>query len=179
MKNLLLKIALITAALTGSMLAQELATPPPGPPSKPPQDSPLSVYKFDFVLRELQDGKPINSRNYSMTVENRGRGNLRTGARVPVTSTDKGLQYMDIGVNIDCGNVRAREENVSFNTSIEISSFALPEQSPTSGTPPVLRNMRAQMDASVPVGKPTLIGIIDDANSTKRYEIAVTATKLK
>ena len=159
-------------------LAQETTPMPPG--IKPPQESPLSVYKLDFVLRELQDGKAINSRNYSMIVENRGRGSLRTGSRVPVTvSTDKGIQYMDIGVNIDCGNVRAKEDNVTFNASIEVSSFALSEQSPTSGTPPVLRNMRAQMDAAVPVGKPTVIGIIDDANSTKRYEVAVTATKLK
>lgn len=173
----LLKIAWLAFGLAGMALAQESA---PAPGIKPPQESPLSVFKLDFVLRELQDGKAINARNYSMIVENRGRGDLRTGARVPVTvSNDKGMQYMDIGVNIGCGNVRAKEDNVTFNTSIEVSSFALPEQSTTGGTPPVLRNMRAQMDAAVPLGKPTVIGIIDDANSTKRYEVAVTATKLK
>jgi hypothetical protein len=35
------------------------------------------------------------------------------------------------------------------------------------------------MNAVVPVNKQTVIGTIDDVNSTKNYEIAVTATKLK
>ena len=174
----LFKIAFLAAALVGTVFAQETAPTPSTAPARA-QEAPLSFYKLDYVLRELQDGKAINSRTYSMTVENRGRGSTKTGARVPVTvSTDKGIQYMDIGVNIDC-LVRSREDFVTLNTTIEVSSFALPEQSAASGTPPVLRNMRTQMEAAVPVGKPTVIGIIDDANSTKRYEIAVTATKLK
>jgi hypothetical protein len=42
-----------------------------------------------------------------------------------------------------------------------------------------LRQARTSMSAVVPVNKATVVGLIDDINSTKRYEIAVTATKMK
>jgi hypothetical protein len=43
----------------------------------------------------------------------------------------------------------------------------------------LMRQMRTEMAAVVPIGKQTVIGAIDDASSTKRYEVAVTATRLK
>ena len=164
-----------------TMLLVNIATAQDKPAEKPREERPVSFYKVEYVLRELQDGKVINTRNYMMTVENGDRGSTKTGARVPVTQgqADKGFMYIDIGVNIDC-RVVGRDDFASVNTTIEVSSFALPEQSSnTSGLPPVLRQARAQMAAVVPVNKQTVIGSIDDANSTKRYEIALTATKIK
>jgi hypothetical protein len=166
---------LIATALVTCVVAQDK------PVDKPREERPLNFYKLEFVLRELQDGKVINTRNYMMTVEDGDRGSSRIGARVPVSNgvNEKGFSYMDIGINIDC-RVVGRGDYASLGTTVEISSVALPDQtSNTAGLPPVLRQARANMAAVVPVNKATVIGVIDDANSTKRYEIAVTATNLK
>jgi hypothetical protein len=174
MKRMLQVIFMMIALVNSGASQDKLA-------DKPREERPLSFYKLEFVLRELQDGKVINTRNYLMTVENGDRGSTKTGARVPIAmgTTDKQYNYLDIGVNIDC-RVVGRDDYASIATTVEISSFALPEQtSNTSGLPPVLRQVRTNMAAVVPVNKPTVIGSIDDANSTKRYEIAVTATRLK
>ena len=171
----LIQVVLIAIAAAICVSAQDK------PAEKPQAERPLSYYKLEFVLKELQDGKTINTRNYMMTVEDHDRGTLKTGARVPVNNVAPatGFQYLDIGVNIDC-RVVGHDDFASLNTTVEVSSFALPEQaSGTSGMPPVVRQAKASMDAVVPVNKPTVIGVIDDVNSTKRYEIAVTATKLK
>ena len=163
------------------MVAAMWASAQEKPVERPKEERPLSFYKLEFVLRELQDGKLINTRNYMMTVENGDWGRTKTGSHVPVRTgpADQSVQYVDVGVNIDCRAV-GRDDYASLNTTVEVSSFALPEQtSGTSGLPPVLRQARANMAAVVPVNKQTVIGVIDDANSTKRYEIAVTATKMK
>jgi hypothetical protein len=170
-----LQAVLIAVALAACVFAQDK------PAEKPKEERPLSFYKIDYALRELQDGKVINTRNYMLTVEDGDRGSSKVGARVPVSNGmgEKQFSYMDIGVNIDC-RVVGRGDYVSLATTVEISSFALPEQTAnTSGLPPVLRQARANMAAVVPVNKATIIGVIDDVNSSKRYEIAVTATKMK
>ena len=160
--------------------APEKASPETAQEKARPAERPLSFYKLEFVLRELQDGKAINSRTYMMTVENNDRGDIRTGARVPVQlgSPPMPTQYMDVGININC-RVVGRDDYVSLRSTIDVSSFAIPEQATSPGTQPVVRSMRTEMAAVVPVGKPTVIGTIDDVNSTKRYEIGVTATRMK
>ncbi len=170
-----IQVVLMTLAAAMCVSAQDK------PAEKPKEDRPLSFYKLDFVLKELQDGKTINTRNYEMTLEDRERGSTRIGARVPVNNVgpSTGFQYLDIGINIDC-RVVGHDDYASLNTTVEVSSFALPEQATgTNGLPPVVRQARTNMAAVVPVNKQTVIGLIDDVNSTKRYEIAVTATRLK
>jgi hypothetical protein len=160
-------------------LAQDKPADKPVSEPQIKQDRPVSYYKVEFVLRELQDGKAINTRNYLMTIENGDRGEAKVGARVPVTTGEHGqFQYLDVGININC-RVVGRDDYASLRSMIEISSFALPEQASGGNSQPVVRQMRSDLAAVVPLSKQTVIGIIDDANSTKRYEIAVTATKMK
>src|SRR3954470_12393204 len=121
----------IAIFLAGSLLAvgQEKPNTDDSPPAR--QERPLSFYKVEYVLREMQDGKAINSRNYMMTIENGDRGEAKVGARVPVPIGSSGpstqWQYMDVGLNISC-RVVGRDDYASLHTSIEVSSFALPEQ---------------------------------------------------
>ena len=142
---------------------------------------PLSGYKLEFVLRELQDGKVINTRNYMMIVQDRYRNaELKIGSRVPING-EKDFQYIDVGTNISCNHAEEQGPLLELECSVEISNFALSDQKITSGitSAPVLNQVRANIPAMVEEGKQTVIGIIDDPNSTRRYEIAVTATKLR
>lgn len=178
MKRMWMVPFLVTMSVL-AVIAQDKPIDKPAPEPQAKQDRPLSFYKIEYVLRELQDGKAINSRNYMMTVENGDRGEAKVGARVPVTTGEHGqFQYLDVGITINC-RVVSKDDYAELRTMIDISSFALPEQANGGNSQPVVRQMRSDMAAVVPNGKQTVIGVIDDANSTKRYEIAVTATKLK
>src|SRR5512141_223063 len=62
-------------------------------------------YRLDYTIKEVDDGKVVNTRTYSLVMESaeeRGRslGEVKTGSRVPITtqSTKDGgssLQYID------------------------------------------------------------------------------------
>lgn len=142
---------------------------------------PLSAYKLQFVLRELQDGKIVNTREYAMVVrDNYLPADLKIGSRIPVKD-EKDFHYLDIGTSIFCGQVEGRAPYVALRCTVEISNFALSEQKLQSGiaTAPVLNQIRANLATVVEEGKQTMVSSIDDPSSTKRYEVAVTATKVK
>src|SRR2546425_538896 len=68
-----------------------------------PQSKEDAIYKFDFAVYELQNGKKSNVRNYSMFLEEHRKGSIKVGNRVPVsTGKENGFQYIDVGLNIDC-----------------------------------------------------------------------------
>ncbi len=171
--------------LVASVFAGGQEKPAEVPSPLPKTERSLSFYKLEYVLREVQDGKTINSRNYLMTVEDNDRGEAKVGARVPVATSSVGgvnqFQYIDVGVNINA-RVVGKGDYAAVRTMLEISGFAIPEQTTVtvnSAVQPVMKQMRTEMAAVVPLGKPTVIGMVDDVNSTKRYEVQLTATKLK
>jgi len=133
-----------------------------------------SVYRVDFVVRESEEGKPINSRHYSQLVEENGWCRVRAGARVPIQG-EKGTQYMDVGVNIDC-QLGEQDGQVRMEVRLELTSFA---KDPSLQSPPLLRVIRAEVQTGLAPGKPTVVSSVDDAASPRRYQLEVTATKVK
>ena len=145
------------------------------------QKQPIGFYRLDFVLRESDNGKLVNTRNYSMWLKTDGAwATLRAGNDIPSYAGDKpGLSYRNVGVQLD-----SALEEIDNNPSVTISAsigIVLPaEQSnePKSLTP-VFRNIAFKAAALLTPGKPMMISSIDDPNSTRRYQLEVTATKLK
>jgi len=76
--------------------------------------------------------------------------------------------------------VTEQEDKFIVHGSLELSSFALPDQGtdPRSGGNPVLRNIRQSFTTLVSPGKPTLVTTMDDINSKKRLQVEVTATRI-
>jgi hypothetical protein len=157
--------------------------------SKEASTRPASVYRLDFVVRELEDGKQLNSRSYSLSAKSGDWGGLRVGSRVPVGSVErqeyKGPDYRDVGINIDC-QPHERDEGggVLLDFRFESSSVVAPEkvkeQMGVSGPfPPIIRQVRFSGSSLVALGKPTVISTLDDVTSNRRYEVEVTATKVK
>lgn len=145
-----------------------------------------SVYRLEFSVVEMAEGKRVNSRTYIMSIANGSNGNIRVGNRVPYATASLGsgttlahtqFQYEDVGIAIDC-SLHEREDFVLLrNVGIDISSVA---QEHTPEIPnPVLRSVRARVDVAVTPGKPTMVTTLDDVSSTHRYEVEVTATKVK
>jgi hypothetical protein len=148
------------------------------PAERPEPSHPGSAYKLDLLLSEIEGGKRINTRNYSFVVADHKSARVRQGLRVPVaTGTAGQFQYMDVGLNIDCDLIEM-DNGVHINLLVDESSFSA-EQQRSTGSNPVVRQLRNQLQAVVPPGKQTLVSSVEELDSKKRMDIEVTATKLR
>jgi hypothetical protein len=136
------------------------------------------VFRVEYVVREMEDGKRTNARSYMLLVRNDRMSKLRVGSRVPYTVQEKQFQYADIGMNIDCRVVEG-DSSLLLNTFLESSSLIAHETLTNQTSNPVFRQMRFEEDSEVSPGKPTLIGTLDDVGSNRRYEVEVTVTKVR
>ena len=153
-------------------------------PAQEKPQSPISTYKLDYVFSELQDNKRINTRSYTVLLRLMDRGSIRLGDRVPIMtsgSKDSGnqMQYLDVGMNIDCRVEPSSESDIALFTNVENTSVA-PEQPGENRTgSPMLRLVRYQMENVVPLNKQTVLGTADEVNGTRRLQIEVTATRVR
>ena len=144
------------------------------------------VFKLRFVLKEVEGGKTINSREYFTSVIAEGRsagGEIRTGSKVPIyTGTGKEVSsvqvnYVDLGVNIDFKDVRTDGQLLYMRLTGEASSV-----DPTTVSPmhqPVIRQNRWRSDVALVPGKPTVVFSSDDVSSKRTMQMEVTATEVK
>jgi hypothetical protein len=157
-----------------------------------PQPPVHNTYKVDLLLSEMEDGKRLNTRSYSMLIQSDDTGRIRQGNRVPInvgniappSSSNMSayavtqIQYTDVGMNIDC-RLNEREQRVLLNTTVEISSVA-PEQGTSAAlSNPVIRQARYQIPAIVQPGKQTVLTSVDEFDSKKRMQIEVLITKIQ
>jgi hypothetical protein len=134
-------------------------------------------YRLDFSVNEVEDGKRINGRQYSMNVNAGDANTIKIGTRVPVELKQGEIQYLDVGTNI-WARVRPNDDTLSLEVRAEISNFAVPDQQGQSSRP-VLRQMQINGSTVVLLGKPAAIGSVDDPNSKRQFQLVVTATKLR
>lgn len=143
---------------------------------------PLGSYRVEFTATELDSGKKVNSRSYSLLEEQGIKNKLRIGARVPIisaagnSSVPPQFQYLEVGVNIDC-TVQERDGFVFIASTINISSVA--EQHDEQTRLPVIRQMNSEVTTLLTPGKPTLISSMDDPAGKGSFQLEVTATKVK
>ena len=138
------------------------------------------AFRVEYSIRELEDGKRINSRTYKLLVQRDEWGRIRVGSRVPYMAGEKQINYADVGINIDSQVVEEQDADVVLHTTYESNSLAKEDRVVASGiSNPVFRNVRTQSTCAVPFGKPTVINVVDDVASSRQYEIEVTVTKVK
>ena len=154
--------------------------------AKAPQQPQKAIrpYRLDFSLNELEDGKKINSRHYSMNLTAGSGDEIRIGTRVPVrTGSDpvanNMLQYMDVGTKI-WANLREAGDDVQLEVRSEISNLdRAPGHDSNPALPPIVRQIQLRGSTLLVVGKPIIIGSVDDPNSNRQFQLEVTVTKLK
>ncbi len=142
------------------------------------QTKTASVYHLIFVVRELEGDKTVNSRTYSLSVRERDWGRIRTGNRVPIQFGENSVNYQDVGINIDC-QVQERDAGVLLDTKFTMSGLASPQEILGKSPQPVFRNLSLEEQPEVSLGKPTIIGKVDDVGTNHHFEFEVTATKAK
>jgi len=163
MKTLKFLIPLLT--LAGAALAQSAEMP--------------RFYKLDFQFKELEGGKPVNSRAFSTMLgasvgSNREQATIRAGGRVPI-STSGGTSFFDLGVNIDARDLRESPTDISVQLSIDISTIAQENAS----AQPVVRQNKWSGVVLVPTKKATVVFASDDITSKRQFQLEMTATPIK
>lgn len=168
-------ILLVLFAAPG--LGQEPKSQETAPPAAKAE---TRYYHLEFALKELgDDGKVVNSRTYHTGVSTDGKfSSVRTGTKIPIRTDDKNIQYLDVGVNIDCGFAHETPQGLALQITAEISSLANPSGSNEASTP-VVRQNKWQSMTLIPVGKPTVVFSSDNLENKGRIEVEVIVTPIR
>jgi hypothetical protein len=182
-------LLLFTLALASHTLAQD--EPKPAEAAKAPE-APARFYHLELVVQELgKDGKPTNSRTYTITVrtESHNPAAIRTNSRIPIVTgsfssgpensapVQTQIQYQDVGVNIDVHSAQEVGRQLSLDLQAEISSVA--ENPDTRVHQPIIRQNRWQAAVLIPIGKPTVVFTSDALDSKGSMQLVVTATPVQ
>ena len=153
----------------------------------PAKSQPVQPYRLDFSFNEVVDGKSVNTRHYSMNLTAGNADEIKIGTRVPVatgSSSNNSMptqyQYMDIGTQI-WSQLRERGDDLILVVRGEVSNLDVGTGTGehSGALPPVVRQIKINGDTLLVVGKPIVIGSVDDPNSKKQFQLEVTVTKLK
>lgn len=153
--------------------------PEPKPAQQTAQERPITPYRLDFTISEIEDGKKMNARQYSLNANTGDHNSLKIGTKVPVQVKEGEVQYLDLGTDISA-DLRERDNGLALEVRAAMSSFASPDdQANRSNSMPLLREMKINASTVLSPGRPTIVGSVDDPNSKRQYQLEVTATKLK
>jgi hypothetical protein len=183
-------LLIVTSALVLMFLeAQAFAAPQPGKQAQSGQEAKenasriVAIYRVSYKVSEVENGKSVNSRSYTLMAQPGKTMSVRIGNKVPYTtsnSTEKGVvgsvQYWNVGMNID-STIDDRGENLLVNTKLEMNSLAAKEPQSALEHPPIFNDLRLDDTTSATVGKPAFVGSLDDLASRRHYVIEVTVTK--
>ena len=184
---MLKRIQVGAALIAALMLAPALmrATPQDSSAPKKASDSPEPghSYRLDFTISELEDGKKVNSRQYSINLNSGQSNEIKIGTRVPVDTKEGEFQYLDIGTSIWCrlrdrADVEWLTNDVMLQVRADLSSFAIPDQQAQSSRP-IIRQVKIDSSAIATVGKQMVVGSADDPNSKRQFQLEVMVTRLK
>ncbi|MDR0843464.1 MAG: hypothetical protein LBP68_08620 [Acidobacteriota bacterium] len=196
-KSIATLILLVIAAVQTAS-AQTAPAAPAAPAGKEPptgrQEAKASVqgssfYRLDFVIREMDGQKVVDSQRNSLLVESSKSAKIVSGAETPystkrirrqlglpdVASDTDNIGYRNTGVQINCTvrNVTGASA-VQLDAHLEISSI-LPQE----GDLIVFRKISTDMNTFLELDKLTTVSIAADSSSRNYYYVDVTATKIK
>jgi len=154
------------------------------------QDS-VEAYRLEVSFNELEDGKKLNTRHYSIDLTGGRPNDIKIGTRVPVVSANcnsssasspsggayEQYQYVDLGMHLSAQLIsHGGDLHVSGDVS-SLDTSAGPETNPRLA--PIIRQIKIEGSTALVLGKPILIGSADDPNSKRQFQLEVTVTKLK
>jgi len=184
----------VVAAVLGSSLslthAQNSEAPSPEKPSAEKnaksgqQGWTPQAYRLDFSFNELEDGKKINTRHYSLNLTAGSSNELKIGSRVPIatggnpTMPAMNYQYMDVGTRIWASIAVEGGGDLRLDVKSEVSNLDMGAGRDHPQLPPVVRQIQINGTTRLITGKAILIGSMDDPNSNRQFQLEMAATKL-
>ena len=141
--------------------------------SEAPKESP-KFYRLEFVVKELEAGKVINSRAYSMTASTGGEvSSIRTNSRVQLPTTGQ----VGVGVTIEGRKLKEMRNELSLFVKAEISSIV--QESGTSSGSPIIRQNVWESAVIVPIRKPSVVFKADDTATKQQMQLELTAAPIE
>lgn len=184
----MVKKAFVAGAVIATLMLATTVMPATGQDSTPSKHAseasePGHSYRLDFTISEIEEGKKINSRQYSMSLNAGDQNEIKIGTRVPVEVKQGEIQYLDVGTSIWCrlrdrADVSWLSNDVMLNVRSDLSNFAIPDQQGASMRP-AIRQVKIDSSVIATVGKQTAVGSADDPNSKRQFQLDVMVTKLK
>jgi len=149
---------------------------------------PIRPFRLDFSLNEMEDGKKINTRHYSLNLTAGNADELKIGTRVPMLVGGPGsqYQYVDLGTNIwallrdiaDDLQLEVRSET-SWAKATSNNNVPDAQHDHSSVLPPIVSQVKINGSTLLVTGKPIIIGSADDPYSNRQFQLEVTATQLR
>jgi hypothetical protein len=183
LKKTVIAATLICILIGGSGILSGQAQNANPPKAVPEAEKTASAYRVEFTISEVEAGKKINTRQYSMNLSAGDNHEIKIGTRVPFEQKPGEFTYIDVGTTIWC-RLRDREDapwlgnDVLLTVKSEISNFAVPDQQ-GQNVRPLLRQMKIEASTTAQLGKPLVVGSVDDPNSRREFELEVTVNKLR
>jgi len=137
-----------------------------------------AVYRLECLVHKSNNGKRVDTRNYTLRVADGSAGTVRVGTRVPYLTGAQQYQYADVGLNLDI-KLRALGAGLTLDVSLEISDLAKPPEAEANSPAPTVRQIKTRVETVIPAGKPTVVASLDDVVEKDRYDLEITGTKLE
>jgi hypothetical protein len=152
----------------GVLLAQSAEKPATAEPNK--------YYRIGITVRELDEGKILNSRSYATTVggERPGKSEIRAEDHVTVSAT--GQREYQVGFRADCFNATEIGNSLALSTSVSVDSLSPADHE---SSPPVIHHNSWSAAVVLPLAKPTVIFSSDEPGSKRQMQVELTATPIK
>jgi hypothetical protein len=174
-------------------LAQEKGKSDSEPAASPAATPAKTPVKVSITFVEFEGEKKVKSLPYTLVVVADGRppsSKLRMGSRVPVyTGKENGMQYLDVGSNIDCQAYHAQDNTFNLVLSLDRSwvegDVAVPvdkasSQSSTGQFPePIIRQFRSDLSVVLRDGQSVESTIATDPLSGKLFKVEVALNLIK
>jgi len=167
-------------AIAPAARAQDAASPKAE--ATPQVQTPPHSYRLDYTLTESEDGKKIDSRQYSIMGGGSLSGRtwvsqLQIGTKIPAGMKSDGTnQYVDAGTRISA-RFSMRDGAQVLNTDFDLSSL-VPDEAKVDGRP-ILRTLTISNETPVVVGRAMTVGTADDPNSKRKFQLEVTVAEIK
>jgi len=161
--------------------------------SAPGRGAKLTAVKVGVTFAEFEGDKKLKSLPYTLIVVPHDSppyfAKLRMGSRVPVyTGKENGMQYLDVGSNIDCQASRTPEGSFDLRLSLDRSWVEGDVPVPVEKTPqpssgqfpePVIRQFRSDLNLILRDGQTVESTFATDPLSGKVFKVEVTLNLVK
>ena len=147
------------------------------------QDAHAPTYKVEFAIHD-GTGAAARVRRYTLVTTHNTRATFQVGSRVPVATGSSGgiantqYTYLDIGVNIDCIVGDAKNGGLGMHGKIDMSSIVQHDEKSGNAPNPTVGQTKLEMDTSIELGKPVVVGSVDDPETMRHVQVEAIVTRL-
>jgi hypothetical protein len=153
-----------------------------------------TLLKISVTFTEFEGGKKVKSLPYTMVVVADGRppkSTVKMGSRIPIyTGKENGMQYFDVGSNIDCKAFRAKDNKfdiwldldrswVEGAVTVSVDPGTSSQQSSGQFPEPIVRQFRSELSMTLSDGQTLESSFATDPLSGKVFKVEVSLNILK